>query len=651
MTNVISALALTILTSFSKAFPEEAPEKPFLHQLFTDDMVLQRDAECPVWGWTEAGKEVTVTLNDKSATATGGEDGKWLAKLPALPAGGPYELAVTGPQQVTLKNVMLGDVWLCSGQSNMEWGMWGTNNSKEEVAAANHPDIRLYTVLKKTANTPQELVAGKWSVCGPQTVGSFSAVGFFFGRHLHQEIKVPIGLINSSWGGTICEAWTSAEALDTMPDFQPAVALLRLTAADPDKAASDFEAQMKEWWTKNDPGSAEGQNWESPTFSAATWKTMKLPGNWEAADLKGFDGLVWFRKEIELPEAWAGKDLTLSLGPIDDRDTTWFNGEQVGAMNVWRDPRNYKVPGRLVKAGKNVIAIRVLDTGGGGGLFGKPEDLKLTLAGDAAAEPVALAGDWLFKDSAALANLSAAPQQIGQGPNFPTMLYNGMIAPLLPSAIKGAIWYQGESNAWRGLQYRTLLPTMIKDWRNRFSAGEFPFFVVQLANFMAVDQEPKNDSWPNLREAQLMTSQNDPNVGLAVIIDIGEEKDIHPKNKQDVGLRLALAARAIAYKQDLVYSGPIYKSMKVEGGKIRLAFDHVGGGLIAKDEDKLKGFAIAGEDLNFVWADAEIDGETVIVSSPQIEKPAHVRYAWSNNPVCNLYNKEGLPASPFRTDQ
>ncbi|MDA0837965.1 MAG: 9-O-acetylesterase [Planctomycetota bacterium] len=643
-------LLLTALLFTTSADAQNAPEKPFLHRLFSDNMVLQRDIATPVWGWAKIGTEVSVSLNGKEATAKADANGKWMVNLPAQPVGGPYELKVNGQEEVTLKNVMLGDVWICSGQSNMEWGMWGTTNSKEEIAAANHPNIRLYTVAKKISLEPEEQVAGQWQVCSPETVGGFSAVGFFFGRKLNKELNVAIGLINSSWGGTICEAWASAEALNELDDFKPAIARLKEMIAEQNNTEKSFEQKMQEWWAQNDPGSAKDAVWEKAETNTEGWKTMGLPKVWEQTDLGNFDGVVWFRKEVTVPEEWAGKDLALGLGPIDDRDTTWFNGVKVGEMNTWNQARNYKVPGKAVKAGKNVIAIRVLDTGGGGGLYGQPEELKLSLSGDKASKPISLSGDWLFKDSTPLAKTSQAPRQGGGNPNYSSFLYNGMIAPLIPSAIKGAIWYQGESNAGRGLQYRTLLPTMIKDWRSRFGVGEFPFYVVQLANFMRVEEQPSDPAWAHLREAQLMTALNDPNCGLAVIIDIGAANNIHPTNKQDVGHRLALSALGQAYGKDIVHSGPIYKSMKVEGSSIRLTFDHIGGGLVARD-GALKGFAIAGADKKFVWADARIDGDTIVVSSKGIESPAMVRYAWANNPICNLYNKEALPASPFRTDQ
>ena len=628
-------------------------EKPFLHSLFSDNTILQRDIPVPVWGWAKPGENITVSMQGKTATAVADPDGKWLVKIGPFAVGGPYTLSVTGPQTVTVNNVFMGDVWICSGQSNMEMGIGVANNAQEEIAKADFPQIHLYTVPKVVAIEPKTQVNAQWQVCNPGTVGAggwggFSAAGYFFGRQLHQDMKVPIGLIHTSWGGTIAEAWTSASALKAMPDFADAVAQIEQQAANKGNPLTSMDEQMAAWWKKNDPGSAEG--WEAPGYKPAAWKTMNLPTLWEAAGLPGFDGVVWFRKEVDVPAGWTGKELVLHLGPIDDRDTTWFNGVKVGNKDVYNEPRDYKVPGSAVKGGKMVISIRVLDTGGGGGIYGQPDQMKLENPADNQTAPISLAGPWLYQDSSPLAKMSNVPQVAGNDPNVTTVLYNGMIAPLLPYAIKGAIWYQGESNAGRAMQYRTLLPVMIKDWRARFGVGDFPFFIVQLASFMAVNQNPEESQWAELREAQTLTAQNLPNVGLGLAIDIGDAQDIHPKNKQEVGRRLALAAEAIAYGQKIEYSGPVYKAMEIKGASIRLTFDHIGGGLVAKDGDKLKGFAIAGEDKKFVWADAVIDGDAIVVSSPTVAAPTAARYAWANNPICNLYNKANLPAVPFRTD-
>ena len=620
--------------------------------LFDDHMVLQRGVAVPVWGTADPGGTVTVSVAGKTASAVADAEGRWMVRLPALEAGGPHELSIAGAKRLTLKDVLVGDVWICSGQSNMEQGIGACADAKEEIAHADHPAIRLFLVPHKIAAEPQTTVDVSWKVCSPETVADggwagFSGAAYYFGRTLHRELGVPIGLIQTCWGGTVAEAWTSAEALQTMPDFRDAVAQFRQRVEDMRKGRDTFEKRMAEWWRKNDTGSTQG--WAAPTFDASYWKTMTVPQNWEkVAGLAQFDGLVWFRCDADVPADWAGKDLVLELGPIDDRDTTFFNGVALGGKDNWMAPRRYTVPGKLVKAGTNVIAVRVLDTAGGGGIHGSPDQLKLSGPSGAA---VSLAGRWRYKVSAPLAKIGNPPvRDVGTNPNVVTVLYNGMIAPLLPVAIKGAIWYQGESNAGRAMQYRRLLPTMIRDWRNRFGVGDFPFFIVQLANFRGVQTTPVQPGWAELREAQLLAAQADSKVGLAVITDIGDAGDIHPKNKQDVGKRLGLSALAVAYGKKIVSSGPEYRSMKVDGRKAVLRFDHVGGGLVAGGGGKLKGFAVAGEDKAFHWADATIQGDTVVVTSPEVAAPMAVRYNWANNPIGNLYNKEGLPAGPFRTD-
>jgi sialate O-acetylesterase len=435
-----------------------------------------------------------------------------------------------------------------------------------------------------------------------------------------------------------------------MPDFLPALkeqdALIEAMRT-PDHS---FEAEMEGWWAANDPGSAEGPAWAAADLDTVAWKTMNLPTVWEPAGLTDFDGVVWFRRTVEVPAEWAGKACTLHLGPIDDMDTTFVNGTQVGALSNYQAPRDYTVPAGVLKVGRNLIAVRVLDTGGGGGLYGKPEDLRLEPQGGGAT--LALQGPWLYRDSLPLAQAKPLPSRPDQGnPNQVSVLYNAMINPLVPFGVRGAIWYQGESNAGRDEQYARLLPTLIRDWRTRFGVGDFPFLIVQLANFMAVDAEPKSDAWPLLREAQWLTTQAVPKAALALAIDIGAADDIHPRNKQDVGLRLALGALALSYGREIEYSGPVYRDMAIEGAKVRVRFDHLGGGLVAKGDTKVTGFAIAGADGRFVWADAIIEGDAVVVWSAQIPEPKAVRYAWANNPVCNLYNQAGLPALPFRTDR
>jgi len=523
---------------------------------------------------------------------------------------------------------------------------------EKEIAAANFPNIRLFTVPRTIANKPQTNVVTKgWQICSPQTIPEFSSTAYFFGRTLHQDLNVPVGIIHSSWGGTVVEAWTSAGALKTVPDFEERIAQMEANEAsgvteDARRTYREALAAWNETINKNDRGYADSTKWFAESLDLSNWKMMAVPQLWETAGLPGLDGIVWFRKEITLPESWAGKDLKLYAGKIDDIDSTYFNGEKIGGIPIWNEVRIYTVPGRLVRAGQNSIAIRVSDTGGGGGIWDNPADLKIVFA---ATDSLSLVGDWSYR--VALDFKDIPPRPIDpENPNQPTVLFNAMIHPLIPYAIKGAIWYQGESNAGRAYQYRVLFPTMIDDWRSRWQQGAFPFLFVQLASWQEMLPEPNESDWAELREAQLMALRTRANIGMAVAIDLGDAKDIHPKNKQEVGRRLALNALKIAYGKPVVNSGPIYKSIKVEGNRLRIKFTHTEGGLVAKDAQELKGFAIAGADQKFRWAEAKIDGNEVIVWHQEIKNPVAVRYAWAANPLCNLYSGAGLPASPFRSD-
>jgi sialate O-acetylesterase len=550
--------------------------------------------------------------------------------------------------------VLVGEVWLASGQSNMEMPLagWGkVMDYEKEIAAANFPNIRLFTVPRTIAYQPQSDVKTKgWQLCSPQTIPEFSSTAYFFGRKLHQDLNVPVGIIHSSWGGTVVEAWTSAGALKTALDFSEQISRMESQSASAmAEARRTYDEARRVWFDSihaADRGYAASPNWFVENLDAAEWKTMRLPELWENAGLTAHDGVVWFRKDITLPETWAGEDLTLYAGKIDDVDSTYFNGEKIGSHNIWNEVRKYTVPGRLVRAGKNTIAIRVFDWVGGGGIWDDPADLKLVMAGS---DSLSLVGDWMYRIGMDLKEVGPQPRN-PDDPNYPTVLFNGMINPLIPYALKGAIWYQGESNAGRAYQYRMLFPLMIDDWRNRWQQGAFPFLFVQLASWQDALPEPNESDWAELREAQTMTLLTRPNTGMAVAIDIGDAKDIHPKNKQEVGRRLALNALKIAYEKNVACSGPIYKSMKVEGNRIRIKFSHTDGGLAAKDSPTLKGFAMAGADHVFRWAEAKIDGNEILVWHKEIKNPVAVRYAWAANPVCNLYNGAGLPASPFRTD-
>ncbi len=625
-----------------------------LPAIIGDNMVLQQGVKVRLWGTANAGEQVTVTFANKSANAIADAQGRWQVWIGPLKAGGSSELTVNN---LTIKNVLVGEVWLCSGQSNMEWPLINTIGGAETVAHANHPEIRLFTVEHQTSTTPLTDVQGHWVVTTPEEAANFSAVGYFFGRELYQSLKVPIGLIDSSWGGTPAEAWTTHDALLSSPELKPILDRYQDSLNALPQTKETYARALAQWEEKNlylDAGNkGEALGYADPKSSTADWSKMDLPKQFETAGLL-IDGAVWFRKDVELPESWSGKDLVLNLTPIDDQDITYFNGTKIGATgretpNSYMVPRKYVVPGSLVHAGRNVIAVRVFDSAGEGGFS---RGGAMTIGPGENGDAISLRGVWDYKVELALEpkhpDWGTRPEAVGvSNQNNPSVLYNAMIAPLVPFAIRGVIWYQGEANAGRAYQYRTLFPTMIRSWRGAWGY-EFPFYFVQLANWHAHKAEPDQSDWAELREAQMMTLR-EPQTGMAVIIDIGDENDIHPRNKLDVGRRLAAWALAGTYGQKVIPSGPLFDRFSVEGDKIRIRFKH-GAGLKTSDGGPVKGFAIAGEDRRFVWADARIDGDTVIVSSPTVQKPAAVRYGWADNPIVNLYNKAGLPASPFRTD-
>jgi len=623
---------------------------------FTDNMVLQQQAKVNLWGTETPGKNVTIitSWNNKTYKVTGDAHGNWKIKVSTPVYGGPYTITFNDGTVTTLKNILIGEVWVCSGQSNMEMPLTGfygdvLNLNNELADAANHSEIRMLKIDNKTSFTPLNNVQtkGGWAVCGPQTVRDFSAVAYFFAKNLFMDKHIPIGIINSTWGGTVAEAWTSRSALKTMPAFAPFVNAAE-NGLTQEKLDARYQTELRSWIDSINVKDAGGLQsgkllWAEPGFDDSAWQKMNLPTYWQQAGVPDYNGTMWFRKKVTIPAAWAGRDLKLNMGGIDDYDVSLFNGTEIGHTELFIYKRSYTIPGSLVKAGENTIAIRVFDNGGLGGINKGP--LQLSLATDTTGQ-IDLAGQWSYHKANALAQLPQPPTQSNSA-NRPTLIYNAMINPILPYTIKGVIWYQGESNADRATQYRHLFPLLINDWRQKWGEGNFPFYFVQIANYAATDQPPAAD-WPALRDAQLSTLTL-PNTGMAVTIDIGDAHRIHPQNKQEVGRRLALIASAKTYGENISYSGPIYKSQVINGNKIELKFSHTDNGLLAKG-DTLKGFVIAGADKKFYPASAIISGNKVVVSSSDVPNPVAVRYAWANNPVCNLYNGANLPASPFRTD-
>ncbi len=629
-----------------------------LPALVGSHMVLQREQPLRVWGWAAPGESVSVSVGSANARATAGTDGRWSVELPAQPAGGPFRMAVAGRNTIELTDVWIGEVWLASGQSNMEFPLARASGGAE-AAQAGCDGLRLFTVAKATSLTLKDDVSGEWSACDASTAGAFSAVAFYFGQDLQRALRVKVGLIHSSWGGTPAEAWTSRASLSAEPALRSLVSEFEAALADP-QAQARHVANLEAWEKANYRQDAGHQGasagWQRPETATSDWARMELPQLWEKAGL-AIDGAVWFRRRIEIPGEWSGKALTLSLGALDDLDVTYFAGEEVGRTGRetpghWGVPRKYAVPARLAKAGPALVAVRVFDQAGDGGFAGAPSQLWIAPA-DGSSAPLSLAGTWEHKVEHAFpprpVDYATQPRSPSRdNPNSPTVLFSAMIAPLTPFTLRGAIWYQGESNAGAAHQYRTLFPVLIRDWRRAWGRGDFPFLFVQLANYQARADQPGESSWAELREAQTMTLSQ-PSTGMAVAIDIGAADDIHPTNKRDVGLRLARWALADTYGKPVSKSGPLFESAQAEGAALRVRFRD-GAGLTTADGRPPRRFALAGADRQWRWAEARIDGDTVLVSSPEVPQPVAVRYAWADNPEATLRNEEGLPASPFRSD-
>jgi len=620
-----------------------------LPELIGDGMVLQRDAPLKLWGWASPGEKVKIIFREKQVSTISDAAGKWTITFPAMKAGGPYDMQLQGKNRLTLKDVLIGDVWLCAGQSNMVHQM-GTHDITyaADIAQADFPEIRQFWVPTATSlhGPQQELRPSGWKWANSTNVRDFSAVAYFFARAIYQQYHIPIGIINSSVGGTPIEAWTSEEGLKDFSSIRLVIARNQDTAY----VASRKEGSLDNGRDRSlqpDKGLSEKPQWFSPDYIAKGWKTINIPGYWEDQGIRDLDGVVWYRKEMTLPASLAGKEGKLLLGRIVDADRVYVNGKEVGHTAYQYPQRRYQVPNGTLKEGKNLIVIRVENSAGKGGFVpDKPYYL------DLGEQLIDLKGYWHYKVGQVYRPLESeewAGAMVEQ--NQPTALFNAMIAPFTDYAIKGVLWYQGESNASNAQEYEKLLPALIQDWRSQFSNPDLPFYYVQLPNFGDANYLPVESAWATLREAGLKTLHL-PNTGMAVTIDLGEWNDIHPDNKKGVGDRLALIARNLSYgEKNLTYSGPLYRSAEIKGDRIVISFDDTSAGLISIDGEELSAFAIAGADKKFVWANAKILGNKVEVWSDEVSQPRYVRYAWSDNPVDpNLYNVEKLPASPFRTD-
>jgi len=620
-----------------------------LPQLIADNMVLQRDQPVTVWGWATPKEKVTVLLKNKSHSTVTAADGKWKILLPVQPAGTGYEMILKGKNRIRIKNIAFGDVWLCSGQSNMVINMERVKERfPDDIKSANYPDIRNFFIptLAELNGPKEDLPKSEWKTANANDVLSFGAVTYFFARDLYDQYKVPIGIINSSVGGTPIEAWISEHGYKDFADLQNVIKRNKDTTYVRSRTMRPFTVSSQKT-EMADAGKTE--HLESESYQPKGWRNFNIPGYWEDQGLKDLDGVVWFRREFEIPQSLIGKPVKLFMGRIVDADEMYVNGKKIGGTGYQYPPRRYEIPGDLLKSGKNTFVIRVTNQAGKGGFV--PDKPYFMTAND---QQIDLKGTWQYKVGQVYKPIKM--QGNGNAPfiaqNQPTSLYNAMIAPVLPMKLKGFVWYQGESNITNASAYNAFMPALINDWRRIWADENLPFFVVQLPNFQDVSYTPSESDLAVIREAQnkaLMLK----NTAVTVTLDLGEWNDIHPLNKKDIGKRLALSARNLAYKEkNVVYSGPKLKAQSIDGNKIILTFEDVADGIRSQDSEDLRWFAVADFDKHFVWAKAKILGKNQIeLSSESVKNPKYVRYAWQDNPEgINFYNSEGLPASPFRTD-
>jgi sialate O-acetylesterase len=619
-----------------------------LPQIIRDSMVLQRGTDINIWGWGSKGEAVNITFNGNTYSAKADDNGHWILKLPAMQAGGPYTMEIKGKNEITLHDILVGDVWFCSGQSNMVHQMkLHSVRYAEEISQAHYPEIRQFWIptLTDLEGPNEDLPSGYWRSANPEDVLNFSAVAYFFAEKLYKKYHVPIGIINASVGGTPIEAWTSEDGLKAFPAITARIKrnkdtayvhnIMRRSLAGGDRKA-----------TERDRGLSGQQPWFDTAYVPKEWRKIGIPGYWEDQGIKDLNGVVWYRREIKVPAAMVGKPAKVFLGRIVDADELYINGKKVGNTTYQYPQRRYAISSDVLMPGKNLFVIRVTNNAGKGGFV---PDKPYCLIADG--DTLDLKGYWQYKVGEVF-----IPGQGFRGARFiaqnePTALYNAMVAPLIHYTIKGMVWYQGASNANRPAEYAQLQPAMIEDWRSKWQEGDIPFLYVQLPGYMDYNYLPSESQWAILRESQLK-SLSVPNTAMTVNIDLGEWNDIHPDRKKPVGDRLALAAEKLAYGENIVYSGPIYQSSVVQGNKITITFTGTGSGLTTTDGEPLAEFSVAGPDRHFVWAKASIiSPNKIIVWSDQVLHPVAVRYGWADNPVNpNLCNKEGLLASPFRTD-
>ncbi|TDH26991.1 sialate O-acetylesterase [Segetibacter sp. 3557_3] len=638
--------AFLFIISMLLLFTSRISAQVRLPQLVRDSMILQRDQKVNVWGWAKSGEKITVSFAGKKYRTTA-RDGQWRIALAPLKAGGPYTMNIDASNHITLKEILIGDVWFCSGQSNMVHQMeLHSVLYATDVASANYPQIRQFWVPNITSlqGPEDDLPFGFWKSANPNDVRQFSAVAYFFARKLYDTYKVPIGLINASWGGTPIESWLSEDGFKTFPANLTTIQKNKDTAYinGLSRRASAFVSPPR----PDDKGLTGSTKWFDPTYVPKGWRTISVPGYWEDQGVKDLDGTVWYRKEVDVSGSMAAAAAKVFLGRIVDADALYVNGKQVGNTTYMYPQRRYALPAGTLKAGKNLFVVRVTNNGGKGGFV--PDKPYQLIAGN---DTIELTGYWQYK----VGQVFTPQRGFGGGGialhNQPTALFNAMVAPFVNYSVKGFLWYQGETNAGRPDEYAKLQPALIDDWRSKWNQPNAPFLYVQLPGYMDMSYQPVESQWAAFREAQAK-SLSVPNTAMAVAIDLGEWNDIHPDRKKEAGERLALAAQKTVYlEKDQAYLSPMYKSARVEGNHIVVAFDNVGAGLTTNDSEEPGEFAIAGADKKFVWANAKIEGDQVVVSSEKVTAPMYVRYGWADNPVNpNVYNKEGLPLAPFRTD-
>lgn len=635
---------ILLLAAAAATLPATA--KVTLPNYITDNMIVQQNSVLTVNGQAAPGSRVKVSAGWEkgSQTVTADKNGKFIVRLATPKAGGPYTMTFEDKDgAVNIENVLSGELWLCSGQSNMEFPVQGWTTVMDNdhvVATAHHPDIRLLQVKKKTAFSPCEDVevnGGGWQICTSASMADFSAIAYFFAKELSDQLKVPVGVIDTTWGGTPAEAWTSAEALGSVAGFENELADLKAAGYDADRLNDIYHRRIDEWMSLAKSGNADFD--KGTIQSGADWNSIAVPGYWEHSVLPSFDGIVWLQRSIDVPAELAGKPLELNFRAIDDEDVTFFNGRQVGQGSGYDTPRSYAVPGELVRAGKNVITVKVSDFGGEGGIA--PGVTEAVVGG----VKIPLSGNWQYLVQTDFSKLPPKPVAPA-GSSYPSVLYNAMLSPLKNMPVKGVLWYQGCANVGRDEQYVPLFKTLINDWRKLWGE-ETPFYFVQLAGFLQPKAVQPDSEWAALRNAQSKALELD-NTAMAVAIDLGNPADIHPKNKQDVAHRLALIALNRDYGKDCVYAAPRCISAERSGNALVLKFDSP----VQATSNAITGFIIAGKDGAFTTATpVVVDDCTLRLSAPSVSKPELVRYNWADYPGGNLYGSTGLPVAPFANDK